>query len=140
MTGRANLRASDADRELIAERLRQAAMEGRLLAEELDERLGNALSARTYGELDALVADLPAPRAALARPSRSGVGAGGAGHPVVAVLVAATLAVMVIGVVISALTGHDHAGHGAWDGGSLIWLVWIALGWRYFARRRRGAR
>ena len=34
--------------------------EGRLLADELEERLGAAFSARTYGELDALVADLPA--------------------------------------------------------------------------------
>ena len=57
------LRASDADRELIAERLRKAALEGRLLAEELEQRLGAALRARTYGELDALVADLPAERA-----------------------------------------------------------------------------
>jgi hypothetical protein len=53
------LRASDADREHIAERLRKAASEGRLLAEELEQRLGAALRARTYGELDALVADLP---------------------------------------------------------------------------------
>jgi hypothetical protein len=44
----------------VAERLHQATTEGRLLAEELDERLGAAFSARTYGQLDALVADLPA--------------------------------------------------------------------------------
>ncbi len=59
MARRATLRASDADREQIAERLRQATAEGRLLAAELEQRLGVALSARTYGELDALVADLP---------------------------------------------------------------------------------
>ncbi len=53
------LRASDADREHVAERLRKAASEGRLLAEELEQRLGAALTARTYGELDPLVADLP---------------------------------------------------------------------------------
>jgi hypothetical protein len=56
----------------VAERLRKAATEGRLLAEELEQRLGAALSARTYGELDALVADLPADQA-LAPRSRTPV-------------------------------------------------------------------
>jgi hypothetical protein len=59
MGRRATLRASDADREQIAERLRKATGEGRLLAEELEERLEATFSARTYGELDAVVADLP---------------------------------------------------------------------------------
>ena len=59
MTKRAVLRAADADREQVAERLRRAAAEGRLLTEELEERLGAALSAKTYGELDAIVSDLP---------------------------------------------------------------------------------
>ena len=61
MTRRSSLRASDSDREEIVGRLHGATTEGRLRADELDERLGAALSARTYGELDALVADLPAP-------------------------------------------------------------------------------
>jgi hypothetical protein len=56
------LKASDADREQIAEQLRNAAAEGRLLAEELEHRIGVALSARTYGELDGVVADLPRDR------------------------------------------------------------------------------
>jgi hypothetical protein len=59
MSRRASLRASDADREHIAERLRKAAAEGRILTEELEHRLGAAFSARTYGELEPLVADLP---------------------------------------------------------------------------------
>jgi hypothetical protein len=59
---RSTLRASDADREQVAERLRQATAEGRLLAEELEQRLGAVFAARTYGELDALVADLPSRR------------------------------------------------------------------------------
>jgi hypothetical protein len=63
MARRSHLRASDADRDYVAERLRDAAGEGRLLAEELEHRLGAALSARTYGELDAVVADLPRDRA-----------------------------------------------------------------------------
>jgi hypothetical protein len=62
MTRQSSLRASDADREAIAERLRKAAVEGRLEPEELDERVGLALRARTYGELSRLVADLPGKR------------------------------------------------------------------------------
>lgn len=53
------LRASDADRDATAERLRTAAAEGRLETDELDERLEVALRARTYGELDRVLADLP---------------------------------------------------------------------------------
>jgi uncharacterized protein DUF1707 len=59
MARRSTLRASDADREHFAERLRNATAEGRLVAEELEERLGTVFSARTYGDLDAAVADLP---------------------------------------------------------------------------------
>lgn len=54
------LRASHADRDLIAEQLRIAAGDGRLTMEELDERLEKALSARTGSELALLVTDLPA--------------------------------------------------------------------------------
>lgn len=50
----------------MADRLRHAATEGRLTAEELEQRLHHAFSARTYGELDPLVADLPAARTAIA--------------------------------------------------------------------------
>ena len=51
-------RAGDADREAVADRLRIAAGEGRIDLGELEERLDRAYAARTYGELDALVADL----------------------------------------------------------------------------------
>jgi hypothetical protein len=57
-TTRATFRASDDDREQTATRLRHAAAEGRLLAEELEQRLEAAFSARTYGELDLVVSDL----------------------------------------------------------------------------------
>jgi len=59
MSRDSSLRASDADREAVTERLRTAAGEGRLDAEELEERLHTALRARTYGELDLVLADLP---------------------------------------------------------------------------------
>jgi DUF1707 SHOCT-like domain len=61
-----SLRASDADREQTAEQLRHATTEGRLTPDELDERLGALYRSRTYGELDALVADLPVVRAPVA--------------------------------------------------------------------------
>jgi uncharacterized protein DUF1707 len=54
------LRASHEDRDRVVELLRVAAGDGRLTAEELDERLEAALTARTYGELAALTRDLPA--------------------------------------------------------------------------------
>jgi hypothetical protein len=58
-------RAGDSDREAVAERLRVAAGEGRIDLAELDERLGRTYQARTYRELDVLVADLPELRAGL---------------------------------------------------------------------------
>lgn len=64
------MRAADADREATAERLRVALEEGRLDLHEYDERLGRAYAAKTYAELDAVLADLPgttpAQRAAVA--------------------------------------------------------------------------
>jgi hypothetical protein len=57
--GRPELRASHADRDRVVEELRVAAGDGRLTAEELDERLEAALTARTYRELAVLTADLP---------------------------------------------------------------------------------
>ena len=53
------LRASHEDRDEVVEQLRVAAGNGRLTADELDQRLEAALTARTCGELAALTADLP---------------------------------------------------------------------------------
>jgi hypothetical protein len=64
-----DLRASDADREATAERLRTAALEGRLDPVELDERLSSAYAARWCSELTALTNDVtPAPPAPPAPP------------------------------------------------------------------------
>lgn len=60
------LRASHEDRDRVIEVLRVAAGDGRLTAEELDERVESAFSARTYGELAALTSDLPAGGQAIA--------------------------------------------------------------------------
>jgi Domain of unknown function (DUF1707) len=54
-----SLRASDADRDAVVDRLRDAAGEGRLEPDELEQRVDLALRARTYGDLSELLADLP---------------------------------------------------------------------------------
>ncbi|WP_457784648.1 DUF1707 SHOCT-like domain-containing protein, partial [Streptomyces griseus] len=51
------MRASDAERERIAEMLREAVAEGRLDMDEFDQRLETAYKARTHGELEPLVQD-----------------------------------------------------------------------------------
>ncbi|MGW3145913.1 MULTISPECIES: DUF1707 SHOCT-like domain-containing protein [Streptomyces] len=58
------LRASDADRERVAEVLRDALAEGRLDMEEFEERLEATYSARTYRELAPITRDLPGPEVA----------------------------------------------------------------------------
>jgi hypothetical protein len=63
ISARARQRVSPEEREEAADRIRRAAGEGRLSLEELEVRLEAALSALTYGELDALVDDLPGPPA-----------------------------------------------------------------------------
>jgi hypothetical protein len=62
------MRASDADRERVAELLREAYVEGRLSPVEHEERLAGVYRATTYGELAPLVADLPVPPGTLAVP------------------------------------------------------------------------
>jgi hypothetical protein len=73
------MRASDVDRELTIDVLKAAFIQGRLTKDELAERVGRTLAARTYTDLDSLAADIPrdlaAPRPRLA-PAR--IQAGGA--------------------------------------------------------------
>lgn len=81
------MRAADADREVTAERLRVALEEGRLNLHEYDERLARAYGAKTYAELDEVVADLPGPapaqRAAVAPAPPPPPPVAGNGGPVV---------------------------------------------------------
>jgi hypothetical protein len=63
MSSREQLRAADADRERAADRLRIALEEGRLTLDELDQRLRDVYAAKTFGDLDRLLADLPPPAA-----------------------------------------------------------------------------
>jgi len=58
--GRGRLRAARADRERVVEVLKAAFVQGRLDKGEFDARVGQALASRTYAELAALIADIPA--------------------------------------------------------------------------------
>jgi len=81
-----HLRAADADRTAVATQLGDQMSAGRLTVAEYDERLARAYAARTYGELEALTADLPRPAAQppapapAARPAVHG-GCGWSGGP-----------------------------------------------------------
>jgi hypothetical protein len=114
MARSSSIRASDADRDAVAERLRQAAVEGRLEPDELEERLHTALRARTYGDLDPLVSDLPRRSVARRRETRS--------VPVLAMVLVVRLVVLVL-VVAALLTAL--AVSAAWW--LLAMLVWLSL-------------
>ena len=109
------LRASDADRDQAARRLRDHAVAGRLDTDELDERSGRAYAARTLGELDELFHDLPRERRsrrarpvlarpAVARPARrSCTGLKLATASVVALVVLQGLIWMLIGLALASI-------------------------------------
>jgi hypothetical protein len=123
MARRVTLRAADSDRERAADRLRHAAGEGRLLTEELEERLGTVFSARTYGELDAVVADLPAPDDDRRHKTPLWVKATMA----VAIMMAVIAVLAVFALVFIGLAG--------------AWLLWVVLAWAFFGRGgARGSR
>lgn len=67
-----SLRVSDADRDRVADVLREAVSQGRITFDELDERLSLAYSARTYADLEAVTRDLPASGAVLPSASPAG--------------------------------------------------------------------
>jgi hypothetical protein len=71
------MRASDSDRERVAEALREAAAEGRLNLEELNERLDLVFAAKTYAELEPITADLPTTALKLGGPQESRQGSFG---------------------------------------------------------------
>jgi len=68
--------ASDTDRDTAAGRLNAALAEGRLTADEHDQRLTAAYAARTRQQLGQLTADLPAPPAAAQEQAATGMFAG----------------------------------------------------------------
>jgi len=58
--GRTHMRASHADREQVIDMLKTAFVQGRLVKDEFDLRVGQVLASRTYADLSALTADIPA--------------------------------------------------------------------------------
>jgi hypothetical protein len=110
------LRASDGHRDRVADRLRDAAGEGRLLTEELEERLGLVFAARTYGELDAVLADLPAPRDD--RPYKTPLWA--KATIALAAVVALIAVLAVVALIFIGLAG--------------AWLLWLFAAWAIFGR------
>ncbi|MFF8941193.1 DUF1707 domain-containing protein [Streptomyces sp. NPDC014864] len=72
----AEMRASDADRDRIADILREALAEGRLTADEHAERVEGVLNAKTVGELELFVRDLPAAHQARPAPAPNRPAAG----------------------------------------------------------------
>ncbi len=66
---RGKMRAGDADRDRVVELLKVAYSEGRLSKDEYDGRLEDAMSARTFADLDRVVTDLPAIRAPIVAPA-----------------------------------------------------------------------
>jgi hypothetical protein len=124
------MKASDADRDAVVAALSEHFQAGRLTSEELEERTGRALAARTLGQLDELTADLPAPRPAApagpagpaAPPHRSGY------LPMVPLVV--PLAVLAI-VALTLATSAGMHGWGIW------WVIPVAL---LIVRRLAGAR
>lgn len=123
-TSRDRMRAADTDRERVAEKLRAAHNEGRLDLAEYDERVQQAWAARTYGELEAITADLPraappvapATRHEVRPPRRQGRGGRAA--------VAAWASVSVINLLIWALVSLASM---SWD--VYPWWVWVAGPW-----------
>jgi hypothetical protein len=120
ITRTGHLRASDADRDQVAERLRNAATEGRIGFDELEERLTAALAARTYGELEAVVADLPRQQPARRRTLVPA-------SPVARVAIVLAIVVPVMLAAIVAVTAFFSA-----------WIIWAVIAWAVFGHHHHG--
>jgi hypothetical protein len=120
------MRASDTDRDQVVATLSENFQAGRLTSEELDERTGRALAARTMGELDELTADLPAPPpAAQAPPAARRCGLA---HLAVMVLVPLLAALAVVILVLNTGTGHHS------------WAAWLIVPVALLVARRMAGR
>jgi hypothetical protein len=139
-----DLRVSDADRDAALAELSEHFQVGRLTADELDERTGRAISARTGKELADLLADLPAAPAVPVVPAGRRSGANRLTRhwaPVTAAVAAGGIAAVVV--VVAILThGHGY-GHGYGPthghGGQASWGL-ILVGLLIYRVTRRGRR
>jgi DUF1707 SHOCT-like domain len=120
------LRASDADRDAVVAALSEHYQAGRLSTDELEDRTGAALSARTYGELSALTADLPGPVPASPRPAPATQPAGPlsilSGHRVAVAVLAVVAAVLIAGGAVGLLVPGHH-GAGVWGVVPVVLIV-----------------
>ena len=131
MARHAALRASDADRDAVAERLRVAAVEGRLDADELEQRLHVALRARTYGQLEQLLDDLPG---APVGPWRGRGRVPARSTSTAVVLAVRLLAFLVVATAVIALVVLAAAWWLLWV---VVWFVMCGRGRRFVPPRRR---
>lgn len=113
-----SIRAADADRERIAERLRKSHAEGRLDLTEFQERLDRCYQARTLGELGHLVSDLPRQDEQDRRRSPRLLQSWRLA-PLVPVLIAL--------IALTVATGHHHL---FWLWLPLVFLLWRMAWWR----------
>lgn len=113
------MRASDADREMVAARLRDGHAEGRLTMEEFEARLEAAYAARTFGELVPLTRDLPEPAVDGAPAPASGVPRSVAPREIWAPWVVAVSVCVSIWLLVALSSGDvDY-----------FWPMWVALPW-----------
>lgn len=120
--GRDEMRAADADRQAVADGLRDALDEGRLDLHEYDERLRQAYAARTYGELELLTADLPVPAVAPRDPAAVSAVRGATGRWLLEVW-SVWVSVVALTVVIWAVVGLAGGEFG------YFWPMWVAGPW-----------
>jgi Flp pilus assembly protein TadB len=126
-----SLRASDADREAVTARLGDAASEGRLDPDELEERVEAALRARTYRDLSRLVADLPGERGRPGQRATSLLG------PLVRFALVATVVLVAAMIVVAVVAMLLLAATMWWIGCLVVWLVWCRSRRRFAAASAR---
>jgi Domain of unknown function (DUF1707) len=123
------LRASDTERERVAEALRRHHLDGRLDTDELQERLERAYAARTTGDLAPLLADLPSGREPGRGPRPYGAFPGPA-------LFAAVALVALLALATAGAVAHGHPGPLPFVA---VFLLLRFAWWGPWPRRRRTA-
>jgi hypothetical protein len=138
-SGRTGIRASDAEREAVADRLRAAATEGRLTISEMDDRLAEVYAATLRAQLEPLVVDLPVPPSSA--PGRAGVGSG-RGFPMGDQLLLVVHAVLVVAVASAMLVSWVRSGSAFfWPAFPMFWvLLSLVMHLRWRGRRRGWSR
>ena len=134
--GQADLRVSDADRQAVADQLSKHFGDGRLDQAEFDQRLSQAMGAKTYRDLDGLLTDLPPTQesggAGLPPAGGGGVTSRAAGS-VPQRRIVRPLLLIVAAVVALSIASHAIA----WAFGGFLWIAVIGLIVVAFARRSR---